>query len=119
MSLLKPSTGQSNRQLVTDMLPSTLPAVSNVKTLWPDLTAEFKEDAVVEKLQMLNVAELDAFEILRNLQSIHQLYTSFFGLGIGIRFPFLIVESKSYSTGKSIYDAENQAMVSGSCMIVL
>ena len=44
-----------------------LPAVGNVKTYWPDLTAEFKEDAVVEKLQTLNVAKLDAFEILQNL----------------------------------------------------
>ena len=119
MSLLKPSTGQSNRQLVTDMPPPILSAVGNVKTPCLDLTAGFKENAVVKKLQTLNVAKLDAFEMLRNLQSIHQLYTSPFGLGIGIRFPFLVVEGKSYSTGNSMYNTKNQAMISRSCIIVL
>ena len=107
MLSLKPSTGQSNRQLVTDMPPPTLPAMGNVKTPRPDLTAGFKEDAGVEKLQTLNVVKLNAFEMLQNFQSVHQLYTSPFGSGIGIRFPFLVVEGKSYSMGKSMYNAKN------------
>ena len=69
---------------MTDMSLPTLPAVGNVKTPWPDLTAGFKKNAVVKKLPTLNVAELDAFEMLQNLQSVYQLYTSPFDLGIGI-----------------------------------
>ncbi|KAF2812104.1 uncharacterized protein BDZ99DRAFT_568854 [Mytilinidion resinicola] len=33
------------------------------------------------------------------------------------RFPFLIVEGKSYATGKHIFDAENQAATAGACAL--
>ena len=32
-----------------------------------------------------------------------------------IRFPFLVVEGKSYATGETVFEAENQAAVSGAC----
>ena len=35
---------------------------------------------------------------------------------LSIRFPHLIVEGKAYSTGGTIFEAQNQAAVSGSCM---
>lgn len=34
-----------------------------------------------------------------------------------INFPFLIVEGKSYATGKTIFEAQNQAAVSGACAL--
>ena len=34
-----------------------------------------------------------------------------------IRFPFLIVEGKSYATCRTIYQAQNQAAVSGACAL--
>lgn len=32
-------------------------------------------------------------------------------------FPFAVVEGKSYSTGKSIFQAQNQAAISGACAL--
>ena len=37
-------------------------------------------------------------------------------LFLPIRFPFMIVEAKSYNTSKPIFVSQNQASVSGSCM---
>ncbi|MCJ1359526.1 MAG: hypothetical protein MMC33_009528, partial [Icmadophila ericetorum] len=34
-----------------------------------------------------------------------------------IRFPFLLVEGKSYATGRAIYEAQNQATISGACSL--
>lgn len=36
-----------------------------------------------------------------------------------VRFPILIVEGKAYATGKTPFEAENQAAVAGSCMVNL
>lgn len=36
---------------------------------------------------------------------------------VQIRFPFMPVEGKSYATGKTIYEAQNQAAVSGACAL--
>lgn len=36
---------------------------------------------------------------------------------LGLRFPFLIVEGKSFATGGHIFEAENQAAVSGACAL--
>lgn len=33
-----------------------------------------------------------------------------------IRFPLMVIEGKAYATGKQIFEAQNQAAVSGSCM---
>lgn len=34
-----------------------------------------------------------------------------------IRFPFFLVEGKSYATSRTIYEAQNQAAVSGACSL--
>ena len=34
-----------------------------------------------------------------------------------MRFPFLIIEGKSYATCRTIYEAQNQAAVSGACAV--
>jgi len=34
---------------------------------------------------------------------------------LDLAFPFAVVEGKAYSTGKQIFEAENQAAVSGAC----
>lgn len=38
-------------------------------------------------------------------------------MAIDTRFPVLVVEGKSYCTGKCVFEAQNQAAVSGSCMM--
>jgi hypothetical protein len=36
-------------------------------------------------------------------------------LAIDLAFPFAVVEGKAYSTGRQIFEAENQAAVAGAC----
>ena len=36
---------------------------------------------------------------------------------LGMRFPFLMVEGKAYATCRTIYEAQNQAAVSGACAL--
>ena len=36
---------------------------------------------------------------------------------LDLAFPFAVVEGKAYSTGKQIFEAENQAAVSGACAL--
>ena len=36
---------------------------------------------------------------------------------LDVRFPVLVIEGKAYATGKTLFEAENQAAVSGSAML--
>ena len=38
---------------------------------------------------------------------------------LNVRFPIPVIEGKAYATGKSVFEAENQVAVSGSCIINL
>ena len=99
-------------------LPPKLDACG-VKTPRPDITIGFHHSVVANKLRTLGVGELDAGEILKCLQYDRALYSSPTQPARLIRFPSLVVEGKSYATGKTIYEAENQAAASGSCMLVV
>ena len=68
---------------------------------------------------MLGVGGLNAHEILENLQYRHDLYSCPTQQTLRVHFPSIVVEGKSYATGKSVYEAENQAAVSGSCMLAV
>ena len=93
--------------------------ICGVKTPRPDITIGFHHSIVANKLRTLGVGELDADEILKDLQYEQALYSSPTQPALLIRFPSLVVEGKSYATGKTIYEAENQAAASGSCMLVV
>ena len=92
---------------------------SSVKTPRPDITMGFHHSVVAGKLRALGLGELDADEFLEELQYNQDLCSSPTQPALRIRFPSMVVEGKSYSTGKTIYEAQNQAAVSGSCMLNL
>ena len=105
-----------------NMSPPPLPQkqdTGGVKTPRPDITIGFLHSVVAEKLRTLGVDEPDADEMLKDLQFDQQLYSSPTQPALLVRFPSMVVEGKSYGTGKSMYEAENQAAVSGSCMLVM
>lgn len=90
-----------------------------VKTPRPDITLGFTHNAIATKLRMLGLQELDAVEFLQDLQDNQNLCFSPTQSALRILFPSTVVEGKSYATGKTIYEAQNQAAVSGSCMLNL
>ena len=103
------------------MPPPPLPPknTSDVKTPRPDITVGFRHGVIANKLRLLGVKEPDNHDILNDLQFDQQLYSSPTQPALAVRFPSMVVEGKSYATGRSMYEAENQAAVSGSCMLVI
>lgn len=98
-------------------LPSPKQNISSVETPRPDVTAGLSHDAVVDAMVKQGlVSELDAGDFLRFLQAQRILCSDPAQQSLPIRFPFLVIEGKSYSTGRPIFEAQNQAAVSGSCM---
>lgn len=97
--------------------PSPKQDISSVKTPRPDITAGLRHDAVVDAMMKQGLAnELDAGDFLQYLQVQRILCSDPAQQVLPIRFPFLVIEGKSYSTGRPIFEAQNQAAVSGSCM---
>ena len=94
-----------------------------VKTPRPDITIGLRNDAVVTGLVSQGLNKTQADDFLKDLQQrmVYRNPARFEPVlcseptqrALGIRFPFLIVEGKSYATGKPVFDAQNQAAVSG------
>lgn len=85
----------------------------DVKTPRPDISIGLSNDAVVDALRSRDITRTDAKSFLKaallRLGSTKQ--------DEQIRFPFMPVEGKSYATGRTIYEAQNQAAVSGACAL--
>ena len=96
----------------------------DVKTPRPNISIGLTNDAVVNALQSPDLTRKDAKDLLKalaapdarnggkpllSLRSTEQ--------EMQIRFPFMPVEGKSYATGSTIYEAQNQAAVSGACAL--
>jgi hypothetical protein len=99
---------------------------STVKTPRPDITIGIDTDALISKFPSEILDPDQAEEMLQHLQQTTLnrdgrnepiLCSEPTSQATQIRFPFLIVEGKSYSTGKSIFEAQNQAAVSGACAL--
>ncbi|KAL9583697.1 MAG: hypothetical protein Q9212_002563 [Teloschistes hypoglaucus] len=99
--------------------PSPKPESVLVKTPRPDITSGYLDSVITAKLRNLGVDELNAEEMLKDLQFERVLLSSPMLPAHLARFPPLVVEGKGYGTGKSMYEAENQAAVSGSCMLII
>lgn len=98
---------------------------SLVKTPRPDVTVGIRNAVLIQKLQGNNL-DIDAAETLFSLQeqttyrngNLEPLLSSEpTTRPLMINFPFLIVEGKSYATGKPVFEAQNQAAVSGACAL--
>ena len=96
--------------------PPLKQAIFLVKTPRPDITVGLRHSSVVEALEARGLRNVKASDFLKYLQR-QQLLCSDPAQGAWpIRFPPIVVEGKSYATGKPVFEAQNQASVSGSCM---
>ena len=97
-------------------LPTTPKPAIFVKTPRPDITAGLRQSTIYNALIARGLDEIEANGILDLLQEQQLLCSDPVQQALPIRFPHMIVEGKSYSTGRPVFEAQNQAAVSGSCM---
>lgn len=90
-----------------------------LKTPCPDITMGLHHDVVAAKLESVGVPRPHSDELLKDLQYEKAFISCPAQSALPLRFPSLVVEGKSYATGKSLYEAQNQAAVSGSMMLVI
>lgn len=99
---------------------------SLIKTPRPDITIGIFHGALNTALQSQGLNDTEAEDLLRALQKQmtcrkgnqeSALCSEPTSRPLEIRFPFLIVEGKSHATGKHIFEAQNQAAVSGACAL--
>ena len=105
------------------MGPPPIPQ-SEVKTPRPDISIGLRDAAVINALQSRGFTGVEAEDLLKALATpdirnggTPLLYSEPTSAALQIRFPFLLIEGKSYATGKTIYEAQNQAAVSGACSL--
>ncbi|KAL8995924.1 MAG: hypothetical protein Q9169_004460 [Polycauliona sp. 2 TL-2023] len=90
-----------------------------VKTPRPDFTCGFRTSTVTNALHARGLSKFKAHNFLEALQLKSKLYSNPAQQSLEVRFPILVVEGKAYATGKTLFEAENQAAVSGSSMLIL
>ena len=98
---------------------------SPIKTPRPDISIGLRTVAVVDALVSHDMNTVAANDFLDYLQQTFRRNTVQEPLlcseptqrSLNLRFPFLVIEGKSYATGKPIYEAQNQAAVSGACAL--
>ncbi|KAL8748085.1 MAG: hypothetical protein Q9190_000113 [Brigantiaea leucoxantha] len=102
------------------MGPPPIPQ-SDVKTPRPDIPIGLSNDAVVNALKSPDLTEETATDLLIMLAEPYAQNGGRPLLCLGPSqhnlFPFMLVEGKSYATGNTIYEAQNQAVVSGACAL--
>ena len=119
-------TSPNNAQELSMMAPPSLPRdCSSTKTPRPDISVGIQLSAIISTLSAkLNKAKARQFLAwLQNEMTQHEpsgplepmLIPVPAPRALDLAFPFAVVEGKAYSTGKQIFEAENQAAVSGAC----
>ncbi|KAL8917752.1 MAG: hypothetical protein Q9172_005701 [Xanthocarpia lactea] len=88
-----------------------------VKTPRPDFTWGFYQSAITDALMGRGLSELQTSGFLAALQREQMLCSDPTQHFLDVRFPILVIEGKAYATGKTLFEAENQAAVSGSSML--
>lgn len=99
---------------------------SSLKTPRPDISMGIQLTALISALSSQNLNKVKARKFLTWLQNemVEQepdgplepmLISVPAPRALDLAFPFAVVEGKAYSTGKQIFEAENQAAVSGAC----
>ena len=104
--------------------PRLQQGIPSVKTPRPDISVGLRTAIIVDTLQSQGLTKIEAKDFLEELQETQDpnrsepiLCSEPTQRRLGIRFPFLIVEGKAYATGNPIFDAQNQAAVSGACAL--
>lgn len=93
--------------------------MDRVRTPRPNFTIGFRHSTVSNVLIMRGLSEFKADDFLQGLQHQRKLCSDPMLNFSGIRFPILVIEGKAYATGKTAFEAQNQAVVSGACMVNL
>ena len=102
--------------------PSTAlsqPKHDAVKTPRPDYTIGLRDSIMTNALVHRGLSEFqvdDFQEFLLHRINLSPDSTQHF---LNVRFPILVIEGKAYATGKTVFEAQNQAAVSGACMVNL
>ncbi|KAF2006216.1 hypothetical protein P154DRAFT_255438 [Amniculicola lignicola CBS 123094] len=108
------------------LMPPPPPPGSLIKTPQPDISIGIQLTALISALTSRNLNKVEAEGFLTWLQDELVKYTPHGPRtpmliavpalrALDLAFPFAVVEGKAYSTGKQIFEAENQVSVSGAC----
>ncbi|KAL8698695.1 MAG: hypothetical protein Q9201_006430 [Fulgogasparrea decipioides] len=114
-SFPSPKTSQPTSQLPTP--PSQPKQDGAVKNPRPDCTIGYQHATVVGALMKLGLSKLKADGLIRMLQREGKLFSDPTQDFLDVRFPIQVIEGKAYATGKTNFEAEDQAAVSGACMV--
>jgi len=90
-----------------------------IKNPRPDRTYGHYSPKYTDALMAKGFPEAKAEQILILLQIHGRLLSNPLRTDLDMRFPILTLECKAYSTGGTAFEAENQAVVSGACMVNL
>ena len=104
------------------MPPPAAPSQSKqdaVKTPRPDFTIGLRHSTITNALIKRGLSNFKADDFLKGLQRERKLRSDPTKNFLNVRFPILVIEGKAYATGKTVFEAQNQAAVSGSCMVNL
>ena len=104
------------------MPPPAAPSQSKqdaVKTPRPDFTIGLRHSTISNALMKRGLSKFKADDFLKVLQRERKLCSDPTQNFLNVRFPILVIEGKAYATGKTVFEAQNQAAVSGACMINL
>lgn len=90
-----------------------------VKTPLPDFSIGLRHSTITNALIKRGLSKFKADDFLKGLQRERKLYSDPTQNFLNVRFPILVIEGKAYATGKTVFEAQNQAAVSGGCMVNL
>lgn len=90
-----------------------------IKNPHPDFTIGHQHSTMTKALVKLGLRKRNANELLKVLQREGKLFSDPTVDYLNVRFPIQVVEGEAYSTGKTIFETENQAVISGVCMVNL
>ena len=123
-----PAHTPANDSQESSTMPAPGPQGSSIKTPRPDISMGIQLTALISALSSQNLNKVKARTFLTWLQNEMVQHEPDRPLepmltlvpaprALDLAFPFAVVEGKAYSTGKQIFEAENQAAVSGACAL--
>lgn len=95
------------------------PKQDALKTPRPDFTVGLRHSTISNALMKRGLSKFKADDFLKFLQRERKLCSDPTQNFLNVRFPILVIEGKAYATGKTVFEAQNQAAVSGACMVNL
>lgn len=114
--LPSPDTTQLTMQSPTAPSQSKQDAVKRPR---PDFTIGLHQSMISSALMKRGLSKGKAEDFLEVLQRERKLCSDPTQNFLNVRFPMLVIEGKAYATGKAVFEAQNQAAVSGACMVNL